>query len=186
MKKANLMIGPLLILLFMPACNEPAPSQLSRRADSLLQEADSLNHKIIAVNLDSIHDLFTKISSEHAFLSENLEKFPGMDLNRERYMQLDSVTLIIGFCLDACNHFYSELSVTENQLEMIMEEIKEGEIPDSTLSNKMERESVLLDDLTERVMLRIELLQIQLSIYRDIQPDIERYVEQLRIKQPVE
>ncbi len=186
MKKAHLMIGSLLILFFITACKEPAPSQLSRRADSLLQEIDSLNHRIISADLDSIQDQFTKITSAHLFLSENLEKFSDMDLNNELYLQLDSVARTIGLCLNACHNFYSEISVTENQLEIIRMEITEGEIPDSTLSHKMAQESILLQDLTERVMLRLEILQAQLNIYRDIQPDIERYVEQLSIKQPVE
>jgi hypothetical protein len=186
MKKAYLMIGSWLILLFIPACKEPAPSQLSQRADSLLQEVDSLNHAIISANLDSIQDLYSKISSEHAFLLENFEKFPDVEIDEEQYVKLDSITLIVGFCLDACNQFYSEISAVENHLERIAEEIEEGEIPDSTISHQIEQESALLMDLTERVMLRMEMLQTQLSIYRDIQPDVECYVEQLSKKQPVD
>jgi hypothetical protein len=186
MKKATLMISSWLILLLIPACKEPAPSLLSCKADSLLQEVDSLNRFIITANLDSIQDLYTKISSEHAFLLENFEKFSDKEIDEEQYIKLDSVTLIVGFCLDACNQFYAEISVVENHLERIREEIEEGEIPDSTLSHQIEQESVLLDDLTERVLLRMELLQTQLSIYRDMQLDIEHYVEQLSIRQPVE
>jgi hypothetical protein len=50
----------------------------------------------------------------------------------------------------------------------------------------MEQESVLLKDLTERVLLRMEILQTQLTIYHDIQPDIEDYIERLSNIQPVE
>ncbi len=177
------MIGPLLFLLLFPACKNPAPHPLSQQADSLLQVVDSLHKKIISANLDSIQDLYTKISSEQVFLMKNLEQFAALDLNRDRYLQLDSVTRVIGLCLDACNDFYSEISVSENHLEMIAEEIAEREIPDSTLKVKIVRESALLDDLTKRVMFRMELMQTQLRTYRNIQPDIEHYVEQLNKKQ---
>lgn len=186
MKMAKLMVGLVFILFFIPACKEPAPCVLTNRADSLLHEVISLNQKIISANLDSIQSVFSKISSEHALLSENMENFSNPDLSIERYLLLDSVTRIIGLCLNACNDFYSEISFSENQLEMILEEIAEGEIPDSTLSDKMDKESALLNDIKERVMLRMELLQNHLKIYEDIQPDIERYVEQINSKRPLE
>ncbi len=180
------MISSLMILLCLPACRTPAPTPLSLRADSLLQEVDSLNKKMISANLDSIQDLFAKISSEHAFLMENLEEFPALNLNNEQYKQLDSITRIIGLCLDACNDFYSEISVSENHLEMIAEEIDEGDIPDSVLNVKLTQESVLLDNLAIRVTARMELMHSHLRIYRDIQPYIEHYIEQLKTKQGVE
>lgn len=180
------MIGLVFILFLTPACKEPAPSRLSQRADSLLLEVDSLNQRIISANLDSIQALYAKISSEYTLISENMDNFSELDLSRERYMLLDSITNIIGFCLNACNAFYSEISSTENHLEMIKEEITEGEVTDSLLSERMDKEAALLNDITERVVFRMELLQTHLRIYQDIQPDIEHYVEQITAKHPPE
>lgn len=181
-----MIILSLLILMVDHSCKEPAPSLLTRQADSLIQEVDSLNYKIVSANLDSIQNLYAQISSDHTLLTENLSTFSELDFDKERYLQLDSITLIIGLCLDACSDFQSEVSVIGNQLEMIKEEIAEGEIPDSSLIIKIEQESALLGDLANRISFRMELLRTHLGAYDNIQPEIQGYVEQIALRNPIE
>jgi hypothetical protein len=186
MKKAFVIIFFLLLLLIKYSCQEPAPSLLTSRVDSLIQEVDSLNFKIVSANLDSMRNLYAQISSNHTILTENLSMFSELEFDKERYLQLDSITLIVGLCLDACNDFHSEIYVIENQLEMIKEEIANGKIPDASLRIKIEQESFLLGDITTRVLLRMELLGIHLGAYYKIQPEIQGYVEQIAEKYPIE
>jgi len=186
MKKAYLFILFCLFLISNYSCKEPAPSMLMQQTDSLLLEVDSLNNKIISANLDSIRNLYIQILREHTLLSENLSISTEPSFNKEIYVELDSIMQIIGFCLKACNEFHSEVSIIESHLVMIKEDVLEGEFTDSSLITKVEQESSLLDDLTDRILLRMNLLQTQMDKYNIILPEIRLYVKQASEKNPTE
>ena len=175
-----------LFLIGNYSCKQPAPSMLMQQTDSLLLEVDSLNNKIVSANLDSIQDLYIQILREHTLLSENLSVSMEPSISKEIYVELDSIMQIIGFCLEACNEFHSEVSIIENHLVMIKEDVLEGEFTDSSLITKVEQESSLLEELTDRVLLRMNLLQTQMDKYNIILPDIQVYVKQSSEKNPTE
>lgn len=186
MKQLSIFIFFLLLLVTTSNCKHDTPSLLSYRADSLILEVVDLNNSIITANIDSIQNLFTQISEQHRILAENSGRFSELNVDIKRYYQLDSITLIVGFCLDACNDFHSEVSFIENHLQLIREEINENKSPDSTLVYKLDQESSLLNDLIFRVSLRMNLLKSHLESYDSIQPEISGYIELLGNRDPNE
>ena len=184
MKQLPIFIFFLLILVITNNCKQDAPSLLTHRADSLILEVRGLNNSIINANIDSIQNLFTQISEQHKILAENSGRFSELNVDPMRYYQLDSITLIVGFCLDACNDFHSEVSDIENHLQVIRDEITENKSSDSTLIYKLEQESSLLNDLIFRVSLRMNLLNSHLGSYDSIQPEISGYIELISNRDP--
>jgi hypothetical protein len=184
MRQIPKFIISLLLLIIINNCKNVTSSFLSQQADSLILEVTKLNNSIVSANLDSIQNLYMQITEQHGILEKNLEKFPEFDVDEKRYSQLDSIMLTVGFCLDACNDFHSEVSVIENHLRIISDEITESESPDSILVKKLEQESSLLADLITRIAQRMNLLNKHLESYDSIQPVISGYIEQIGNKDP--
>lgn len=162
------------ILFF--SCRQPTGSPLSIEADNLIDQVVQLNQLMIVTDLDSIHQIQVQILSDLDLLTENLGLLAEAGYDPEIYRRFDSLSIIIGYCLASCNDFYQEISVIERHLEIILDDITGKEVPDSVLANRLEQETVLLSDLTDRIINRLDIMKSQLQIYNEIQPSLDEYM----------
>lgn len=169
----------LLLILCLAAisCKPQKINLLLKETDSLQQEIFAVNRKINDANLDSINQVYSILRSEHIMISENFSQLPENIYDKELVERFDSTVLVIGLCLDACNDFQQELSVIEGHLEMIRNDISEGQEPDSSIAERIITEAELFSELKARIFQRLDILHNHLRIYNELEPEIQSYIE---------
>lgn len=179
-----LYLGLILIILF--SCQSKEVQIQSQKIDSLLVTVDSLNQKILNVEIDSIHTILSETKKMIEFLSTS--GTPGSAKNVLE--KINTATGIKQTCkrfIDKYTYFQKELAFTEHQLLNLQHDVEIGEIGDSLFNKYFNEESSILNDLNNDIQNSFDWLNYEINVFKDFYAEMEEITDSLlRIEESIE
>jgi hypothetical protein len=138
----------LLIFLISFSCRTPKKEHpKSGQIDSLFTEIDSINHQLKQLDIEFVLEVYDSIETQ----MEHAENIHTVKKLRKKEDHLRTI-------LEWYDNVYREIIYARNHLETIREDMQEGVEDDSVITNQLNSEDSILEDLNNRCLNQINKL----------------------------